>query len=421
MGIFSKLQNIFASKSEDTSAQHENINLSEAQQEDILHAMRATQQDIHSWVGVLVEYAPLTNGLLYATLLYMLEILGCPEPKRIECVDILRSWVSEMGYTNTADIQSELEYRLHILLGIEEKIEVRSSFFDVITKGLSKTRALFTQQIHRLLSDTEELNEEFWENVERIFLTADMGYNATEYVIQELRVRITKKEEFLGSLEKIIESIFMCERRLVLHTKPTVHMVIGVNGAGKTTTVAKLAHIYKQEGKRVLIIAADTFRAAAIEQLEIWSTRLDVGFFAKAHGSDAASVAFEGIRKAQEENYDIVLIDTAGRLHTKSNLMEELSKVYRVIKKCIPEAPHAVILVLDATIGQNALAQTELFNKACPIDEVIITKLDGTAKGGIAIGVALQYALPISYIGLGESMDALQPFDALQFTKALLE
>lgn len=421
MGIFSKLQNIFRSQPEEVDINYTHEALAEEEQASFLHAMREVPQDIPSWVGVLSTYRPEIDASFYGYLSYMLEILGVAEEEKSSFLTTLSSWVCEMGYTQTSHITSELEYRLHILLGIEEKSEEVSSIFSILVEGLSKTRSLFTQKIHRLLSDTDELNEEFWEDMEAIFLTSDVGYDATEYIIKELQHRVTHKEEFIEVLESILQKIFMCEHRLVLQTKPRVIMVVGINGAGKTTTVAKLAHIYASKGERVLVVAGDTFRAAAIEQLEMWSKRLGVGFFAKSHGSDSAAVAFEGVGKAIAEGYDTVLIDTAGRLHTKTNLMEELSKVYRVIKKQIPEAPHSVILVLDATIGQNAITQTELFNKACPIDEIILTKLDGTAKGGIAIAVALQYKIPITYIGLGETIDALKEFNPSEFTKVLLE
>ena len=421
MSIFSKLQNLFRSSIEEQSTEYIYRTLSEEEKTSFLVSMREVGQNIPSWVGIINEYSPHIDDSFYGYLSYMIELAGISSEERESFIKVLSAWNHEMGYTQTSDIRSELEYRLHNLLGIEEKVEEENSLFGVIAKGLSKTRDVFTYKIHRLLSTTGELNEDFWEDMESIFLTSDVGYSATEYILEELRRRVRNKEEFLSVLESILEEIFTCERRLVMHTKPRIIMVIGINGAGKTTTIAKLAHIYKSRGEQVLLVAGDTFRAAAIEQLEIWSNRLGVGFFFKGHGSDSASVAFEGIEKAMAEGYDTVLIDTAGRLHTKTNLMEELSKIYRVIKKRVPEAPHSVILVLDATIGQNALTQTELFNKSCPVDEIIFTKLDGTAKGGVAISVALQYKIPITYIGLGETMDALQSFDAKQFTKALLE
>lgn len=421
MGIFSKLQNIFGNQQKKVHVDSTQYVLSESEQTAFLTSMRSVPQDIPSWVAVLVEYSPELTSSFYAYLAYMIDVLGVSQEEQVAFCSSFAQWIAEMGYSSTSHIQSELEYRLHTLLGIEEKTEEVSSLFSIFAQGLSKTKAVFSQKIHRLLSDTGELNDEFWEDMESIFLTADVGYDATEYIMQELQQRVKNKDEVITVLEAILQEIFMCEHRLVLHTKPRVLMVVGINGAGKTTTVAKLAYKYKLKGERVLIVAGDTFRAAAIEQLETWSNRLDVGFFAKEHGADAASVAFEGLEKAISEQYDVVLIDTAGRLHTKTNLMEELSKVYRVVKKRIPEAPHSVMLVLDATIGQNALAQTELFNKACPIDELIFTKLDGTAKGGIAIAISLKYKIPITYIGLGETIEALNEFDSVQFTKALLE
>lgn len=420
MGIFSKLQNMFK---EDTKKEEITVfkveRLRKEEEEKILGRIRDVPDTIVSWLDVIISFAPHIDGQFYSSVDYLLEMLGVEEEKRSHFLKELFAWIQEMGYTQSRDIGSELEYRFNKLLGVEEKEE--DIFFEKIVKGLAKTRVSFTQKIQALLADSAELDETFWEDIESVFLRADIGYDGTEYLLKELRNKVTTKESFIDELEKVIQEIMTRNRRVVLQTKPKIIMIIGVNGAGKTTTVAKLANIYKQEGKKVLVVAGDTFRAAAIEQLEVWSKRLDVGFFAKEHGSDAASVAFEGVEKAKIEGYDVVLIDTAGRLHTKVNLMEELAKVYRVIKKCIPEAPHSVILVLDATIGQNALSQTELFNATCPIDEVILTKLDGTAKGGIAIGLSLQYKIPITYIGLGETMDSLEIFDPIQFTKALLQ
>jgi len=197
-------------------------------------------------------------------------------------------------------------------------------------------------------------------------------------------------------------------------------LMIGVNGVGKTTTIAKLCHRVVLQGKKVLLVAGDTFRAAATEQLEIWAKRAGAGFYAKGQGADPAAVAFEAIDQAVSKGYDMVFVDTAGRLHTKVNLMEELQKVARVLGKRHLGAPHRAILVLDATTGQNALSQVKLFNEACGIDELVLTKLDGTAKGGIAVAIAMQYGIPISFVGLGEKMDDLRPFDPEGYVAALL-
>lgn len=201
---------------------------------------------------------------------------------------------------------------------------------------------------------------------------------------------------------------------------PEVVLLIGVNGVGKTTTIAKLAYRAQLQGRKVLIAAGDTFRAAAIEQLEIWAKRVGAGFYAKTAGADPAAVAYEAMDKAVSEGYDLLLVDTAGRLHTKANLMEELHKIRKVLGRKHPGAPHRSILVIDATTGQNALSQTKLFNEACGVDEIVLTKLDGTAKGGIVVAVAMQFGIPITYVGLGEKMEDMRPFNGSDFAMALL-
>jgi fused signal recognition particle receptor len=202
---------------------------------------------------------------------------------------------------------------------------------------------------------------------------------------------------------------------------PEVVLMIGVNGAGKTTTIAKLAHRAQMQGRKVLVAAGDTFRAAAIEQLQVWSKRVGAGFYAKAHGSDPAAVAFEAVEHAMKEGYDLVFVDTAGRLQTKHNLMEELKKINRVLGKKLDGAPHRTILVLDSTTGQNALSQVKLFSQASPVDEIVLTKLDGTAKGGIIVAIALEFGIPISFVGLGEKMEDLRPFSGQEFASALFD
>ena len=227
-------------------------------------------------------------------------------------------------------------------------------------------------------------------------------------------------EDVRGLLREEIESIFRASRRISALNPPEVVLMIGVNGVGKTTTIAKLAHRARMQGKKVMIAAADTFRAAAIEQLEVWAKRAGAEFHARAAGSDPASVAYEAVERAISENVDILFVDTAGRLQTKVNLMEELGKIRQVLAKKHPGAPHRTILVLDATTGQNALSQTRLFKDAVGIDELVLTKLDGTAKGGVTIAVAMQHHIPISYIGLGEKMEDLRPFNGDDFARALL-
>jgi fused signal recognition particle receptor len=217
-----------------------------------------------------------------------------------------------------------------------------------------------------------------------------------------------------------LEEIFRTPRRIVAVNPPEVVLFIGVNGVGKTTTIAKLAHRDRMQGKKVMIAAADTFRAAAIEQLQVWAERVDALFYAREIGSDPAAVAYGAVEKAVAAGVDVLYVDTAGRLQTKINLMEELSKIRQVLGKKHPGAPHRSILVIDATTGQNALSQAKLFHEAAGIDELILTKLDGTAKGGVAIAVALQHHLPISYVGVGEKLDDLRPFSGADYARALL-
>ena len=225
---------------------------------------------------------------------------------------------------------------------------------------------------------------------------------------------------FRDLLRRELAEVFQTGRRIAAVNPPEVALLVGVNGVGKTTTIAKLAYRAMLQGRKPLIVAGDTFRAAAIEQLEIWAGRVGCGFFAKGPGADPAAVAFEAMDAALRDGSDLVLVDTAGRLHTKANLMEELEKVKRVLGRKHPGAPHRTVLILDATTGQNALSQTKLFHEAVGVDEIVLTKLDGTAKGGVAVGVAMQFGVPISFVGLGEKMEDLRPFSGEDFARALL-
>jgi fused signal recognition particle receptor len=263
------------------------------------------------------------------------------------------------------------------------------------------------------------------EELEEVFLTADVGAEATRTLLANLRKRalsmgVREAARFREVLSAELEALFPLPKKPKVAAPPEVVMMIGVNGVGKTTTIAKLAYRARLQGRRVLIAAGDTFRAAAIGQLEIWAGRVGAGIFSKGEGADPAAVAYEAVDRAQKEGYDLVLLDTAGRLHTKVNLMEELRKVKRVLEKRHPGAPHKCVLVIDATTGQNALSQTRLFHEAIGVDEIVLTKLDGTAKGGVMVGVAITHKLPISFVGLGEKMEDLRPFVGEDFARALL-
>ncbi|MBD3378401.1 signal recognition particle-docking protein FtsY [candidate division KSB1 bacterium] len=292
-------------------------------------------------------------------------------------------------------------------------------------KGLEKTRSNLVGGIQKVVS-RGKLDEEMLDDLEETLLLSDVGFETTEKILEQLAEQSRKKnaataQDIINLLREQLVQILTVNRSDINTQKPHIISVIGVNGTGKTTSIGKLAHLYLKDGQKVLLAAADTFRAAASEQLAIWAERVGADCIHREPGSDPASVAFDAIRSAKSKNKDIVLIDTAGRLHTKSNLMQELSKIHRVIDKEIPGAPHQVLLVVDATTGQNGLAQAKEFAKAVNVTGIILTKLDGTAKGGIVFSIAKQLDVPVQYVGLGEKIDDLQPFDAQQFVEALFK
>ncbi len=302
-------------------------------------------------------------------------------------------------------------------------------FFDKLKKGLNKTRENFTNRIEKLVIGYADIDDDLLDELEETLLMADVGVSTTEKLMAAVRQGIKKKqinspEDLKPFLAKEISSILTAgedqNQTKMAEEGPTVLLVIGVNGAGKTTTIGKLAAYYKGQGKSVMLAAADTFRAAAIDQLEVWGERTGAQVIKHEEGSDPAAVAFDAVKAAIARRVDLLIVDTAGRLQTKSNLMQELEKINRVIQREIPGAPHETLLVLDATTGQNALHQAELFTKAAPITGVVLTKLDGTAKGGVIIGIKSQLAMPVKWIGVGEGVEDLRPFVAEDFAKALL-
>jgi fused signal recognition particle receptor len=314
-------------------------------------------------------------------------------------------------------------------MGILDKIG-----FQKIKDGLTKTRNNLIDKISNLLNISKTIDESFFNDLEEILIGADVGVGMTSELISRLkeRVKIEKlsqpeelKFALKDELEKILKSSFDSQNfdpfSIPEDRKPFVIMIVGVNGVGKTTTVGKLAYNFKSRGKKVLIGAGDTFRAAANEQLEIWAKRAGVDIIQQQKGSDPGAVAFDTVKSALARDIDVVLIDTAGRLHTKTNLMEELKKVKRVIQKLIPRAPDEIWLVLDATIGQNSIQQARQFHQALGITGLIITKLDGTAKGGVVFAIANELKIPVKFIGVGEGIDDLQPFDPESFIDALFE
>lgn len=309
----------------------------------------------------------------------------------------------------------------------KDNSEKKTGFFERLKQGLSKTRSGLTGRLDRLISGRKTISEDLLDELEEILYTSDLGVLAVQELVGLVRSGVARKEldnpvrlkqvlkeniiDFLGSVEE--------RGGTPMPGQPLVIMVIGVNGVGKTTTIGKLACMFRDQGKKVMMVAADTFRAAAIEQLAIWGERSGADVIKQAHGADPSAVVFDAISAAMTRGTDIVLIDTAGRIHTKVNLMDELQKIHRVTGRSLPGAPHQVWLVLDATTGQNALSQADMFDKSIGITGIILTKLDGTAKGGIVVGISRQLRIPIVFIGIGEKMDDLRPFDAEEFVEAI--
>lgn len=310
----------------------------------------------------------------------------------------------------------------------DEEQNKKLGFFERLKKGLTNTRNNLSGKIDKLLAMYTKIDEELFEELEYILVSADIGANVTMQLIDELKniVRLEKITDPKLIKEKLVE---IMNRRLVdkklnhsfniTDDKPTVLLVVGVNGVGKTTSIGKLASKFKANGKKVMLVAADTFRAAAIEQLTEWANRADVPIISNAEGADPASVVFDGIQSAKSKGIDILICDTAGRLHNKKNLMNELNKITRIIDRDFPEANKEVALVLDATTGQNAVIQAKEFKEVANIDSVILTKLDGTAKGGVVFTIQLEMGIPVKQIGVGEQIDDLQDYNNEDFVNAI--
>lgn len=300
------------------------------------------------------------------------------------------------------------------------------SFFDRLKAGLGKTRSVLTQPLKSLAGVFRNIDEEYLEELEMVLLAADLGVKTTMELLDEVR-RAWKKgdidttEKVPNFLKKYLAQILNESQGNLVEdsSKPWVTLVVGVNGVGKTTTIAKLAHYYKEKGEKVLLGAGDTFRAAAATQLETWGERVGVDVIRQADGADPAAVAFDTVKAALARKSDRVIIDTAGRLHNKTNLMEEMKKIERVIRREIPAAPQEILLVIDGNTGQNGISQAKEFASAVPLTGLVVTKLDGTAKGGIVLAINRELGLPVRWIGVGEGMTALQPFDSDQFLDAI--
>lgn len=310
---------------------------------------------------------------------------------------------------------------------LDIKEESNLSFFDKLKVGLDKTRKGMTEKIDAILKSYGKVDEELFDDLEEILVTADIGINTTMEIIDRLRDRVkvekvTEPDRVKGLLKEEIKEIMKEAGKgnsLSIEPLPVVILVVGVNGAGKTTTIGKLSYNLKNEGKKVIIAAGDTFRAAAIEQLEEWSNRSGADFISHREGSDPAAVIFDGIQAAKARKADVLICDTAGRLHNKKNLMNELNKIFRVVDREYPEAQKEVLLVLDATTGQNAISQAKVFKEVCDITGVVLTKLDGTAKGGVVIALQSELGLPVKLVGIGEKIDDLQEFNVDDFVEAI--
>ncbi|MBR5881165.1 MAG: signal recognition particle-docking protein FtsY [Clostridia bacterium] len=300
------------------------------------------------------------------------------------------------------------------------------AFLDKLKAGLKKTKDALFGKVHDVLSNFVRVDEDLLDELEELLIEADVGVGATEEIIDELRDRIKdgrikEKEDVMQALQELLTDMIGEGGRLNLSTTPSVILVIGVNGAGKTTSIGKISNRLKAEGKKVVVAAADTFRAAAIDQLQVWCDRAGVEMVRQNEGSDPAAVVFDAINYAKKKNADVLIIDTAGRLHNKTNLMNELAKINRVIDRELPGAARENLLVLDATTGQNAIIQAKEFGKAANITGLTLNKLDGTAKGGIVLSIKRELGIPVKFIGVGEKIDDMQEFVAADFIKALFE
>jgi fused signal recognition particle receptor len=300
------------------------------------------------------------------------------------------------------------------------------SFFDKLKVGLGKTKSNINEKFNDIFSNFRKVDEDLLDELEEVLIMSDIGIETSSEIISRLRDKIKKEnikdaEEVKEKLREIIIDILNVDNKeLKLNTKPSVILVIGVNGVGKTTSIGKIANNLKKNGKKVILSAADTFRAAAVEQLEIWSERVGCEIVKKAEGADPASVVYDSIKRAKEENADILICDTAGRLHNKKYLMDELYKIQKVIDKEIPDADKEVLLVIDATTGQNAISQVKAFKEVAPITGLVLTKLDGTAKGGVVIGIVNENQIPVKFIGVGETINDMEAFNSIDFVNSII-
>ena len=345
-----------------------------------------------------------------------------------EITEDFQQKIDEYQSTITEEIVNEtLEIEEKMNEPFENTESKKLSFFDKLKNGLTKTRNDMSDKIGGILSSYKKVDEELFDDLEEVLVTADVGVNTTMKIIEGLRNTIKTlkisnpsdvKELLKDEIKKLMKESVK-DNELIVEPLPAVILVVGVNGVGKTTTIGKLSHSFKQDGKKVLIAAGDTFRAAAIEQLEEWSNRSKVEFIAHIEGADPAAVIFDGIQAAKARKSDVLICDTAGRLHNKSNLMNELNKIFRVVDKEYGNATKEILLVLDATTGQNAINQAKVFKEVANITGVALTKLDGTAKGGVIIALQVELGLPVKLVGVGEGIEDLQPFNVDDFVEAI--
>lgn len=394
-------------------------------QEQVLIALRGAEPRLSVWLEHALAGVETSGEALWQRLRFLFQALRAPADEAEAFIAKFQAWLEDMGYEQVADFRSELQYRLALALDLEDEEDERSRLFLKLSEGLTKTREQLTKRIDALLSAHRKYDDPFWEELEEVLIMADVGHQAAAKLLDRLKSRVRKEkiedpEAFREMLRQELAAVFPASKITAPVPRPEIVLVVGVNGVGKTTTIAKLAHRSQMQGRKTLVAAGDTFRAAAIEQLGIWAKRTGADFFSKGEGADPAAVAYEAVDTALREGHDVVFLDTAGRLHTKVDLMDELRKIKRVLAKKMPGAPHRCLLVVDATTGQNALSQTKLFHEAVNVDEIVLTKLDGTSKGGVVVAIALEHGLPISFVGLGEKMEDLRPFSGEDFAKALV-
>ena len=357
--------------------------------------------------------------------------------EQIEAQEEAKEEIAEIEEIKAEDIETQekqdeieesedtVENQIDDELEVEEEKPKKVSLFDRLKQGLTKAKQGITDRIDEVLKAYTKVDEELLEDLEEVLITADVGVNTTMDIIEKLEdvirtKKITDPQDVREELKLIIEDILSKDdTKLDVSHSPTIILMVGVNGVGKTTTIGKLAHRYKSEGKKVLLAAGDTFRAAAIDQLEVWANRCNVDIIKHQEGADPGAVIFDAIKASKARGVDVLICDTAGRLHNKSNLMNELGKVFKIVDREYPEAKKEVLLVVDATTGQNAVSQAKSFKEVCDITGLALTKLDGTAKGGVILAVKSEVDVPVKLIGVGEKMEDLQDFDSKSFVDAL--